>query len=288
MRREAEKLYNGITCIDDELVVEYDDSTAKRSPDHESEFFRKRFQILTLASAIIILVVAGFMLGRNIPVKTEGNPDIKMGGNTEITIGTREGDKPISLNAEEIANTPIDTSQLEKLKSLMKQVDYSQIANDIERLIEDGTEGFLLTDTNNLCISKQNLYMIDLSGASVANIAYEFIFSDDNVVGYIMFFAAGGKLEYSISLNTPYTTGYYFDFLNDNQDMSFVVLTDGFSGYFLGENNSVYNARTGKVTDDFPVTGDCYQALNVNEMDISYQKIMEQITTIQEGENRNG
>lgn len=220
------------------------------------------------------------MLGRNIPVKTEGNPDIKMGGNTEITIGTREGDKPISLNAEEIANTPIDTSQLEKLKSLMKQVDYSQIANDIERLIEDGTEGFLLTDTNNLCISKQNLYMIDLSGASVANIAYEFIFSDDNVVGYIMFFAAGGKLEYSISLNTPYTIGYYFDFLNDNQDMSFVVLTDGFSGYFLGENNRVYNARTGKVTDDFPVTGDCYQALNVNEMDISYQKIMEQITPI--------
>ena len=162
----------------------------------------------------------------------------------------------------------------------MKQVDYSQIANDIERLIEDGTEGFLLTDTNNLCISKQNLYMIDLSGASVANIAYEFIFSDDNVVGYIMFFAAGGKLEYSISLNTPYTIGYYFDFLNDNQDMSFVVLTDGFSGYFLGENNRVYNARTGKVTDDFPVTGDCYQALNVNEMDISYQKIMEQITPI--------
>ena len=288
MRREAEKLYNGITCIDDELIVEYDDSAAKRSPDHESEFFRKRLQILTLASAIIILVVAGFVLGRNIPVKTEGNPDIKMGGNTEITIGTREGDKPISLNAEEIANTPIDTSQLEKLKSLMKQVDYSQIANDIERLIEDGTEGFLLTDTNNLCISKQNLYMIDLSGASVANIAYEFIFSDDNVVGYIMFFAAGGKLEYSISLNTPYTIGYYFDFLNDNQDMSFVVLTDGFSGYFLGENNRVYNARTGKVTDDFPVTGDCYQALNVNEMDISYQKIMEQITTIQEGENRNG
>ncbi len=280
MRREAEKLYNGITCIDDELIVEYDDSAAKRSPDHESEFFRKRFQILTLASAIIILVVAGFVLGRNIPVKTEGNPDIKMGGNTEITIGTREGDKPISLNAEEIANTPIDTSQLEKLKSLMKQVDYSQIANDIERLIEDGTEGFLLTDTNNLCISKQNLYMIDLSGASVANIAYEFIFSDDNVVGYIMFFAAGGKLEYSISLNTPYTIGYYFDFLNDNQDMSFVVLTDGFSGYFLGENNRVYNARTGKVTDDFPVTGDCYQALNVNEMDISYQKIMEQITPI--------
>ena len=280
MRREAEKLYNGITCIDDELMVEYDDSAAKRSPDHESEFFRKRFQILTLASAIIILVVAGFVLGRNIPVKTEGNPDIKMGGNTEITIGTREGDKPISLNAEEIANTPIDTSQLEKLKSLMKQVDYSQIANDIERLIEDGTEGFLLTDTNNLCISKQNLYMIDLSGASVANIAYEFIFSDDNVVGYIMFFAAGGKLEYSISLNTPYTIGYYFDFLNDNQDMSFVVLTDGFSGYFLGENNRVYNARTGKVTDDFPVTGDCYQALNVNEMDISYQKIMEQITPI--------
>lgn len=280
MRREAEKLYNGITCIDDELIVEYDDSAAKRSPDHESEFFRKRFQILTLASAIIILVVAGFVLGRNIPVKTEGNPDIKMGGNTEITIGTREGDKPISLNAEEIANTPIDTSQLEKLKSLMKQVDYSQIANDIERLIEDGTEGFLLTDTNNLCISKQNLYMIDLSGASVANIAYEFIFSDDNVVGYIMFFAAGGKLEYSISLNTPYTIGYYFDFLNDNQDMSFVVLTDGFSGYFLDENNRVYNARTGKVTDDFPVTGDCYQALNVNEMDISYQKIMEQITPI--------
>lgn len=280
MRREAEKLYNGITCIDDELVVEYDDSAAKRSPDHQSVFSQKRFQILTLASAIIILVIAGFMLSRNIPVKTEGNPDIKMGGNTEITIGTKEGDKPIALNAEEIANTPIDTSQLEKLKSLMKQVDYSQIAADIERLIEDGTEGFLLTDTNNLCISKQNLYMIDLNGASVANIAYEFIFFDDNVVGYVMFFAAGGKLEYSISLNTPYTTGYYFDFLKDNQDMSFVVLTDGFSGYFLSENNCVYNARTEKMTDDFPVTGDCYRALNVNEMDISYQKIMEQITPL--------
>ena len=41
MRREAEKLYNGITCIDDELVVEYDDSAAKRSPDHQSVFSQK-------------------------------------------------------------------------------------------------------------------------------------------------------------------------------------------------------------------------------------------------------
>ena len=129
--------------------------------------------------------------------------------------------------------------------------------------------------------------MIDLNDASVANIAYEFIFSDDKVVGYVMFFVARGNLDYNISLNTSHTTGYYFDFLDNNPNMSFVVLTDGFSSYFLSENNLIYHALNGKIIDDFSITGDCYRAFNVNEIDISYHKVMEQIVAIQEGENRN-
>lgn len=290
MRKEAEKIYHGITHIDDALLIEFDDSVTNQSKANKHSlpkayflsFRKKKLKIITLASAlIVILIAAHFMYSDNMPITTNNGSDTKMGGNTEIRIGVRDGGRLLSLNAEEIADTPIDTSQLKELNSLLQQVDYEQILDDIERII-DGTEGFLLADTHNLGISRQNMYMIDVNHASVANIAYEFIFSDDEVVGYVMFFVVDGKLDYSISLNTSHTRGYFFDFLVANPDLSFVVLTDGYSNYFLSEKNLIYRALSGSVVDDFPITGDCYQALHVNGIDISFHKIMEQIVIIQE------
>ena len=68
---------------------------------------------------------------------------------------------------------------------------------------------------------------------------------------------------------------YINDYYNNITSKSTYI----FGGYSLSVN--------GKMIDDFSITGDCYRAFNVNEIDISYHKVMEQIITIQEGENRN-
>jgi hypothetical protein len=118
--------------------------------------------------------------------------------------------------------------------------------------------------------------LINVKDLTPGNIVYEFLFSGDEPVGYVMFFIADHKLRYSISLNTATTYGYYFDFLADHPNESFIVLTDGYSSYFLSEDNRLYNASTGSIVDDISITGDCYHAFSYDKIGVSYEEIVNQ------------
>lgn len=75
----------------------------------------------------------------------------RMGCNVETTEFS-------TLNAQEIAKAEFDYSALERLeKKIKEEADYKEIAEVIEIWIEDGTEGFLLSDVSNLGISTGHL-----------------------------------------------------------------------------------------------------------------------------------
>jgi hypothetical protein len=124
--------------------------------------------------------------------------------------------------------------------------------------------------------------LINLADLTPGNIVYEFLFDDEEPVGYVMFFMADHKLSYSISLNRANTYGYYFDFLTDHQNQSFIVLTDGFTSYFLSEDNLLYHASTGNITDDISIIGDCYHAFSYEKIEVSYEDIMNQVMGVQD------
>ncbi len=198
-----------------------------------------------------------------------------------IKMGTKPDEEFKFLNAEEL--THIDDSEFVRLeKAIKKKADYVEIKDSVEMWIAEGTEGFKLTDTEDLSISTYNMPLVNVTEATVANIAYVYLFSDGESVGYVMFFITDGKLNYNISLNVADTRGDYLQFLENHKDMSFIAVTDGFTHYFLGEDNNVYNISTGNKVFWFTVEGDCYQALGADKISVSYEKIVNQIEMIQD------
>lgn len=239
------------------------------------------FSIITVALFVISVIFVSNKADSNAAVNKETDIDIKLGIDIDGEIGTGEEERMVVLKAEEFAN--VDSSHFANLtKRINDEIDYKQIVDATKRLIESGAEGFLLCDTVGLSISKYNLTMINMNSASISNVAYEFLFSNNEPVGYVMFYGVNDEVSYNISLNTADTYGYYFDFLDNHRNESFVILTDGFKSYFLSEDNVLYNASTGKVVNKIGVEGDCYQALKGNEISVSYEKIVNEIELIQE------
>jgi hypothetical protein len=124
--------------------------------------------------------------------------------------------------------------------------------------------------------------MINLSDLSVSEVVYEFLFAEEQPVGYIEFFMGNGSLSYSISLLTPQTHGYFLDFLDEHPGESFLVLSDGMSCYFLGEDNVLYRASSGTAANGLTIDGDCYHVFPYEKMAVSYEKIMSQVVVIGE------
>jgi hypothetical protein len=196
---------------------------------------------------------------------------------TEMLIGQKEDFEFSALSEQNIAAADINYSDLEQLEEkIQNETDYEALAREIAELVEGGAEGFLLSDTSNLKISTFPMPLINVKDLTPGNIVYEFLFSGDDPVGYVMFFFADHKLSYSISLNRENTYGYYFDFLADHPNESFIVLTDGYTSYFLSEDNRLYNASTGNIVDDISITGDCYHAFSYDKIGVSYEEIVNQ------------
>lgn len=202
-------------------------------------------------------------------------------GDLTMKIGTKPEEEFNYLNAVEL--TDIDDSAFVKLeKAIKKKVEYAEIKDAVEIWIAEGTEGFILTDTKDLSVSTYNMPVVNVTDLTVANIAYQYMFSNEEAVGYVMFFMADGKLNDNISLHVADTRGDYFQFLQNHKDKSFILVSDGFTQYFLGEDNNVYNISTGNKVFWFTVEGDCYQALGADKVSVSYEKIVNQVEVIQE------
>lgn len=284
MSGAAKKLFQGMSYIEDDLIEELEFDGREKFKLMLSTKKRKLIPALVaIASVVLVFIVWSSWSKGNVIIAPDTMSDIKMGGNSEAKIGTRDGEGLEALNAEEITEVGIDDTLLSTLeKNILKNADYEQLSSDIEQWITEGTEGFLLSDTEDLSISKYNMYMIRLEDAAVANIAYEFLFSNGEPVGYVMFFMANGELNYNISLNTADTYGYYLDFLVNHKGVEFVVLTDGLSEYFLSEDNVLYNPSTGGIVNQIAVEGDCYQVLEIYGVSVSYEKIMARVEQISE------
>jgi hypothetical protein len=238
------------------------------------------------AAVVALLVVIGVAGSAAVKTRSGGetadNLDTKMGGSLDTVIGKKDKARTV-LTAEDITEADIDCSGLEALeKKIQKKADYAEIKESVEVWIAEGVEGFLLTDAGNLAISTCNMPMINLSDLSVSEVVYEFLFAEEQPVGYIEFFMGNGSLSYSISLLTPQTHGYFLDFLDEHPGESFLVLSDGMSCYFLGEDNVLYRASSGTVANELTIDGDCYHAFPYEKMAVSYEKIMNQVVVIGE------
>jgi hypothetical protein len=238
-----------------------------------------------VAAVAALVVVIGAAGGAAVKTRSGGetadNLDTKMGGSLDTVIGKKEDSTRTTLTEEEIMEADIDCSVLEKLeKKIQKKADYGEIKESVAEWIAEGAEGFLLTDAGNLAVSTCNMPMINLSDLSVSEVAYEFLFTEEEPVGYVQFFMGKGSLSYSISLFTPQTHGYFLDFLAEHPGESFLVLSDGMSCYFLGEDNVLYRALNGTAANELAIDGDCYHAFAYEKMAVSYEKIMNQVVVI--------
>jgi hypothetical protein len=286
MSEKSERLYTGITHVDENLIQELyvSPQMQKATKYNHSSPRRKWYAAAAVAVLLVVIGAAG-----NAAVKTRSGGEIadsldtKMGGSLDTVIGKKEDNARTALTEEEITEADIDDSGLEKLeKEIQKKADYGEIKESVAEWIAEGAEGFLLTDAGHLAVSTCNMPMINLSNLSVSEVAYEFLFSEEESVGYVQFFMGKGSLSYSISLLTPQTHGYFLDFLAEHPGESFLVLSDGMSCYFLGEDNVLYRASSGTVANELTIDGDCYHAFPYEKMAVSYEKIMNQVVVIGE------
>lgn len=204
--------------------------------------------------------------------------------NREVEIGEYDEEGAlVSLNAEKIIGAGIAPSLITKPGAISEKTDYEQIADWIENHTKDGAEGFLLSDTENLSVSKCNLFAVDVKAAAVQNLAYEYLFSSGELVGVVQFHLYGNTPKHSISLYTS-TNGVYLEFLEENRGKEYILLVvprNGFvDSYFLDEDNRIYSAITGSFMEDIIIDGDCYGALATEELCISYEEIVNQIEPI--------
>jgi hypothetical protein len=289
MSEKSERLYTGITNVDDDLIQELEEASSETDPAQHFEKRRRPTHRRWYAAAAVVALVAAIGVAGSAAVKTRSggeianNLDTKMGGSLDTVIGKKEDNARTALTAEEITEADIDCSGLEKLeKKIQKKADYAEIKESVAVWIAEGTEGFLLTDVSALAVSTYDMPMINLSDLSVSGVVYEFLFAEEQPVGYIQFFTVNGSLKYNISLLRPQTSGYFLDFLADHPGESFLVLTDGTSSYFLSEDNVLYRASSGTVANELTIDGDCYHAFPYERLAVSYEKIMSQVTVIED------
>jgi hypothetical protein len=288
MSEKSERLYTGITNVDDDLIQELAEASSETDPEQPFEKHSHRAHRRWYAAAAVVALVAAIGVAGSAAVKTRSggetanNLDTKLGGSLDTVIGKKDEASTV-LTAEEITEADIDCSGLEKLeKKIQKKADYAEIKESVAVWIAEGTEGFLLTDVSALAVSTCDMPMINLSDLSVSEVVYEFLFAEEQPVGYIQFFTVNGSLNHNTSLLTPTTHSYFLDFLADHPGESFLVLTDGMSCYFLSEDNVLYRASSGTTTNEFIIDGDCYHAFPYEKLSVSYEKIMSQVTVIGE------
>jgi hypothetical protein len=289
MSEKSERLYTGITNVDDDLIQELQGTLSETDPAQPFEKPSHRAHRRWYAAVAVVAIVAAIGVAGSAAVKTRsggettGNLDTKLGGSLDTVIGKKEDNARTALTAEEITEADIDCSGLEKLeKKIQKKADYAEIKKSVAVWIAEGTEGFLLTDVSALAVSTCDMPMINISDLSVSEVVYEFLFAEEQPVGYIQFFTVNGRLNHNTSLLTPTTHSYFLDFLADHPGESFLVLSDGMSCYFLSEDNVLYRASSGTTTNELTIDGDCYHAFPYEKIAVSYEKIMSQVTVIGE------
>ncbi len=234
---------------------------------------RKRILSIVIIAVVIFLIVI-------VNNQFEDNNYGYQKGDLTAKMGTRPDEEFKYLNADELCD--VDDSSFVKLeKVIQKKADYADIKHSVEMWL-GGPEGFVLTDTEGLSVSKCNIPLVNVRNSTVVNETYEYLFSDGEAVGRVTFFMANGKLINNLSLHRADRRGDNFYFLENHKDMSFILVSDGFTHYFLGEDNNVYNISTGNKVFWFTVEGDCYEALGADKYSVSYEKIVDRIELIQE------
>lgn len=234
--------------------------------------------IIVLLLLVVTVVISAVVINIYDQDEIRDSSNIKEGTELDMNIGQNESPELSILVADRI---DIDYSTNDILKKyLCENVDYKQIKKDILRCVSISTEDFLLQNVDQLEISLFNMSMVNINESSTLNCVYQFLFYENNPVGYVEFYLVDENLNYGISLNTADTYGYFFDFLSNHRDMSFILLTDGYRWFFLSEDNVLYNSVTGTIASDVSIVGDCYHSFDYEKISVSYNSIVMQIEII--------
>jgi|GEM_PF-4346368 len=277
--KEAIKIYDGITYIDEDLIEELQSVLKENttgSLKKRAGNFNKIGVPAVVAVCIIFVFVSVVIIGA---VKGEGVYwrrllNVEMGGVLDVIIGKRDENGKIMLDAEVIKGA--DYSLLETVETyLKKEVNYEEIVQGIEIVAGDVTSDFLIANAGKICISKNCMPVIYLNSNAVSAI-YHFLFVNDRIVGDLLFFEHDGKVGYSIELYTEDVGGIYTDYLMVNQGKEFIAIGDEMGTiYFLSEENTVIKPSTGNKANDINVDGDCYNAFS-DKVKVSFGKISEE------------
>lgn len=262
------KILHCMEYVDAELICEAD----AEMPAHKTH--PARLRRIIIAATLIICITALFLISYHAIDNKSNQNDLnhKMGGVTDEIIGKKDNNYVFEPNAAKISESDIDYSLSDKVKEIVETEGYSRIFEDICEWIH-GEDGINMTDTSNLSISTNNMVMINLRDGSVSAV-YKFIYCDDKQIGNLMFHEYEGKVDFTLSPVIEDTDGFYMHFLKNNQDMNFILLTDGTEIYFLSEDNRIYNPSTGAEAK-IAVEGDCFHAF-AEDMIVSYEILKEQ------------
>lgn len=277
--KEAIKIYDGITYIDEDLIEELQSVLEEGATDSMKKGMGN-FNKIVIPAIVVVCIIFAFvsvvMIGafRGEGVYWRRLLNVEMGGVLDVIIGKRDENGKIMLDAEVIKGA--DYSLLETVETyLKKEVNYEEIVQGIEIVAGDVTSDFLIANAGKICISKNSMPVIFLNSNAVLRIYY-FLFVDGMVVGDLLFFEHNGKVSYSIDLYTEDLGGIYTDYLMANQGKEFIAIGDEMGAiYFLSEENAVIKPTTGSEAKDITVSGDCYNAFS-DKVKVSFEKIGEE------------
>lgn len=283
--KEAIKIYDGLTYIDEDLIEEMQSflkanttRTLKGKLSAHNKIMRLAIATVCIIFAFASVVIIGVFRGER--VNWRELLTVEMGGALDVIIGKRDENGKIVLEEEVIKEATIDYSILATMEEYFQnEGKYEEVAQRIETVVGDVTSEFLIANAGEICISKHGMPIIYLNSNAVLEIYY-FLFVNDRVVGYLLFFEHDGKVDYTIHLYTEDVGGIYSDYLTANQGKAFVAIGDGRGHiYFLSEENIVIKPSTGSEDKSFTVVGDCYNEFSDN-VKISFEKISEETIKI--------
>lgn len=257
--KEAIKLYEGITYIDEDLIEELQsvskENTMSSLNKRVGDFHKGRISVVVVV-CVFFAFVSVVMIGvfRDGRVNERQFLNVEMGGVLDVIIGKRVENGKIILDAGVIKGATMDYSFLETVETyFQKEVNYEEIVQRIEIVAESATSEFLIANAGKVCISKNCMPVIYLN-SNAASTIYHFLFVNDMIVGDLLFFEHDGKVGYSIELYTENVGGIYTDYLMVNQGKEFIAIGDEKGAiYFLSEENTVINPLTGSEADDITV-----------------------------------
>lgn len=221
-------------------------------------------KLLSIICATLLCVCSGCSKNQAGAV----SPYVKVNNFRDLIGGSDEA--VYACTAEAITNSEIKYSPIANIKHhFTKKKFTSQLTETLKRIATE--ENSLLYQYNGCYVSTYGVGMFDVKENNTANILHCFVFTESlENVGELQFYKFSGKLEYSLVFRDVFGGSDILEKLCDNINKRYIVLTTG-SHYAMLDDENILTGMGSRYID---ILGDCYNALDENELSVSYGDII--------------